>query len=46
VVAGIHNGVPRVAKARVQMGFRFVTLSSDARMMAAGSQELLGAMRG
>jgi 4-hydroxy-2-oxoheptanedioate aldolase len=45
VVAGIHNGVPRVAKARVQMGFRFVTLSSDARMLAAGSQELLGAMR-
>ena len=46
VVAGIHNGVPRVAKARVQMGFRFVTLSSDARLMIAGSQELLGAMRG
>jgi 4-hydroxy-2-oxoheptanedioate aldolase len=46
VVAGIHNGVPRVAKARVQMGFRFVTLGSDARMLAAGSQELLGAMRG
>jgi 4-hydroxy-2-oxoheptanedioate aldolase len=46
IVAGIHNGVPRVAKARVQMGFRFVTLSSDARLMIAGSQELLGAMRG
>ncbi len=46
VVAGIHNGVPRVAKARVDMGFRFVTLSSDARLMIAGSQELLGAMRG
>jgi len=46
VVAGIHNGLPRVAKARVQMGFRFVTLGSDARLMAAGSQEMLGAMRG
>jgi len=46
IVAGIHNGVPRVAKARVQMGFRFVTLSSDARLLIAGSQELLGAMRG
>lgn len=45
VVAGIHNGVPRVAKTRVQMGFRFVTLGSDARLMAAGSQEMLGAMR-
>jgi len=46
VVAGIHNGLPRVAKARVRMGFRFVTLGSDARLMAAGSQEMLGAMRG
>lgn len=45
VVAGIHNGVPRVARARVEMGFRFVTLSSDARLMIAGSQELLTAMR-
>ena len=46
VVAGIHNGRPDVARARVQMGFRFVTLGSDARLMAAGSQEMLGAMRG
>jgi 4-hydroxy-2-oxoheptanedioate aldolase len=46
VVAGIHNGLPRVARARVELGFRFVTLSSDARMLISGSQELLGAMRG
>jgi 4-hydroxy-2-oxoheptanedioate aldolase len=46
VVAGIHNGLPRVAKARIDLGFRFVTLSSDARMLISGSQELLGAMRG
>jgi 4-hydroxy-2-oxoheptanedioate aldolase len=26
-------------------GFRFVTVSSDARILAAGSQELLAAMR-
>jgi 4-hydroxy-2-oxoheptanedioate aldolase len=45
VVAGIHNGLPRVAKARIDLGFRFVTLSSDARMLISGSQELLGAMR-
>jgi 4-hydroxy-2-oxoheptanedioate aldolase len=45
VVAGIHNGVPAVAKARIANGYRFVTLSSDARILAAGSQELLGAMR-
>ena len=45
VKAGIHNGRPDVALARIAHGFRFVTVSSDARMLAAGSQELLGAMR-
>ena len=45
VKAGIHNGRPDVAKARIAKGFRFVTVSSDARMLAAGSQELLAAMR-
>jgi 4-hydroxy-2-oxoheptanedioate aldolase len=43
--AGIHNGVPEGALARVAMGFRFVTVSSDARLMAAGSQQLLAQMR-
>jgi 4-hydroxy-2-oxoheptanedioate aldolase len=46
VQAGVHNGVPAVAKARADMGFRFVTVSSDARIMAAGSQQILAAMRG
>ena len=46
VVAGIHNGRPDVAQGRVKLGYRFVTLGSDARLLAAGSQELLGAMRG
>ncbi|MDO9095697.1 MAG: aldolase/citrate lyase family protein [Rubrivivax sp.] len=45
VVAGVHNGRADVARARVDLGFRFVTLGSDARLLAAGSQELLGAMR-
>ena len=45
VVAGIHNGRADVATARVALGYRFVTLGSDARLLAAGSQELLGAMR-
>jgi len=43
--AGIHNGVPEVALARAAQGFRFVTVSSDARMLAAGSQQILGRMR-
>lgn len=46
VKAGIHNGRPDVAKARIALGYRFVTLSSDARLMAAGAQDMLGAMRG
>jgi 4-hydroxy-2-oxoheptanedioate aldolase len=45
VLAGIHNGVPEVALARAAKGFRFVTVSSDARLMAAGSQQILSAMR-
>jgi 4-hydroxy-2-oxoheptanedioate aldolase len=45
VKAGIHNGLPEVARARIAKGFRFVTVSSDARMLAAGSQSLLTAMR-
>jgi 4-hydroxy-2-oxoheptanedioate aldolase len=45
VQAGIHNGRPDVALARVAKGFRFVTVGSDARILAAGSQDLLSAMR-
>ena len=46
VQCGIHNGVPAGALARIEMGYRFVTLGSDARLLAAGSQQLLSAMRG
>jgi 4-hydroxy-2-oxoheptanedioate aldolase len=45
LVAGIHNGTPDVALARVAKGFRFVTVSSDARLLAAGSQQILARMR-
>ena len=34
-----------VALARIAKGFRFVTVASDARILAAGSQEILKAMR-
>lgn len=46
IVAGVHNGVPDVALARIAKGFRFVTVGSDARLMAAGSQQVLARMRG
>lgn len=45
VVAGIHNGTPEFALKRIEKGFQFVTIASDARLMAAGSQQVLGKMR-
>jgi len=45
LVAGIHNGTPETALRRVAAGFQFVTVSSDARLMAAGSQQVLEKMR-
>ncbi|MGI4778688.1 MAG: HpcH/HpaI aldolase family protein [Janthinobacterium lividum] len=45
LVAGIHNGTSAGALSRIEKGFQFVTVSSDARMIAAGSQQLLAAMR-
>ena len=45
VVAGIHNGTPETALQRIATGFQFVTVSSDARLMAAGSQQVLAKMR-
>ena len=45
VVAAVHNGTPEAALARVAKGFQFVTVSSDARLIAAGSQQVLAKMR-
>jgi 4-hydroxy-2-oxoheptanedioate aldolase len=45
VVAGIHNGTPEVALARIAKGYQFTTISSDARLLAAGSQQIVQAMR-
>lgn len=45
LVAGIHNMGADAALARIGKGFRFVTVSSDARLLAAGSQQVLGRMR-
>ena len=45
VVAGIHNGTPEAALKRIAKGFQFTTISSDARLMAAGAQQVLGKMR-
>jgi 4-hydroxy-2-oxoheptanedioate aldolase len=45
VVAAIHNGSPEAALKRIAKGFQFVTVSSDARLMAAGAQQTLAKMR-
>ena len=45
IVAGIHNGTPAAALGRIAKGFQFVTIGSDARLMAAGSQQVLATMR-
>lgn len=45
VVAGIHNGTAEAALRRIAMGFQFVTIASDARLMAAGAQQVMVKMR-
>lgn len=45
LVAGIHNGSPRGALERQALGFQFLTVGSDARLMAAGAQQTVAAMR-
>ena len=45
LVAGIHTGSPEGALRRVAAGFQLVTISSDARLIAAGAQQVLATMR-
>jgi 4-hydroxy-2-oxoheptanedioate aldolase len=45
VVAAIHNGTAEGALKRIAKGFQFVTVSSDARLMAAGAQQIVAKMR-
>ncbi|MCO5066294.1 MAG: aldolase/citrate lyase family protein [Rhizobiaceae bacterium] len=46
IVAGIQNGTPAYALKMIDLGFKFVTVASDARMMTARSSEIIGSMRG
>ena len=45
VVAGIHNLAPETALKRIAKGFQFVTVSSDARLMAAAAQGAISKLR-
>jgi 4-hydroxy-2-oxoheptanedioate aldolase len=44
VVAAIHNGGTEAALARIAKGFQFVTISSDARLISAGAQQIVSRM--
>jgi 4-hydroxy-2-oxoheptanedioate aldolase len=45
VIAGIHNGSAAATRQRLAMGFRFVSIASDARLMAAAAQQALAEVR-
>jgi len=45
VIAGIHNGTAEAARRRLQMGFRFVSIASDAGLMATAAQQVLAQVR-
>lgn len=45
VVAAIHNGTPEYALRMIDKGFQLVTVASDARLMAAGAQQVMAKMR-
>ena len=45
VIAGIHNLSPEYALKMIEKGFQFVTIASDARLLAAGAQKALSVMR-
>jgi 4-hydroxy-2-oxoheptanedioate aldolase len=46
VIAAIHNATPEAALARAAKGFQLVTVSSDARLMATGAQQVVAKMAG
>jgi 4-hydroxy-2-oxoheptanedioate aldolase len=44
LTAGIFTGTPEYASRMVEKGFRFVTISSDVRLMAAAAAAAIGAL--
>lgn len=45
-IAGIHNGTAVYAKKMIDKGFRFVTVASDSRLMAAAARAVVTEMKG
>jgi 4-hydroxy-2-oxoheptanedioate aldolase len=46
LAAGIFTGSPEYASRTVEMGFRFVTISSDARLMGSAAAGVVAALKG
>jgi 4-hydroxy-2-oxoheptanedioate aldolase len=46
IFAGIHNGTPDYARTMVERGFRLVTTSNDAALVAVGALRDVAVMRG
>jgi len=45
IVAGIHNGQIASARARIEKGFRFVSIGSDMQILSVGSRQMVSDMR-
>ena len=44
-IAGIHNGTTEYAKEMVNLGYQFVTVSSDFRSMTTHAQSIVEEMK-
>ena len=44
-IAGIHNGSTAYAKEMIEMGYKFVTILSDFRVMSSHSQKIIDEMK-
>ena len=45
-IAGIHNGTTGYAKEMINLGYQFVTVSSDFRSMSSHAQSIINEMKG
>ena len=44
-IAGIHNGTTAYAKEMIEIGYQFVTVSSDFRSMSTHAQQIIDEMK-
>jgi len=44
-IAGIHNGTTEYAKEMIDIGYKFITISSEFRLMSAAAQQIVELMK-